>query len=70
MEAIIFIHLEYLLLFMFLTGRKVYLQIVKLNKICKLRDVRKLMQTQQKVEAVYRKSKKSLFREEPLPPDV
>ena len=55
---------------MFLTGRKVYLQIVKLNKICKLRDVRKLMQTQQKVEAVYRKSKKSLFRDEPLPPDV
>ncbi|KAF7632938.1 hypothetical protein Mgra_00007640 [Meloidogyne graminicola] len=34
------------------------------------RDVRKLMQTQQKVEAVYRKSKKSLFRDEPLPPDV
>nr|CAD2189937.1 unnamed protein product [Meloidogyne enterolobii] len=34
------------------------------------RDVRKLMQTQQKVENVYRKSKKSLFKDEPLPPDV
>ncbi|KAI1730860.1 hypothetical protein Ddc_03579 [Ditylenchus destructor] len=33
-------------------------------------DVRKLMQTQIKVENVYRKSMRSLFRDEPLPSDV
>ncbi|KAL3103203.1 hypothetical protein niasHS_002389 [Heterodera schachtii] len=34
------------------------------------RDVRKLVQTQQKVETVYRKTKRTLFKDEPLPPDV
>uniref|UniRef100_A0AC35FFJ6 Uncharacterized protein n=1 Tax=Panagrolaimus sp. PS1159 TaxID=55785 RepID=A0AC35FFJ6_9BILA len=33
-------------------------------------DVSKLMQTQAKIEAVYRKSKRSFFRDEPLPPEV
>jgi hypothetical protein len=33
-------------------------------------DVRKVMQAQQKVEAIYRKSKRSFFRDEPLPPEV
>jgi len=33
-------------------------------------DVRKLMQTQNRVEQIYRRSKKGFVKEEPLPPDV
>ncbi|KHN77653.1 hypothetical protein Tcan_15130 [Toxocara canis] len=33
-------------------------------------DVSKQMQTQARIEAVYRKSKKTFFKDEPLPPDV
>ena len=33
-------------------------------------DVSGLMQTQAKVESIYRKSKKSFFKDEPLPPEV
>ncbi|CAJ0951033.1 unnamed protein product, partial [Mesorhabditis belari] len=33
-------------------------------------DVSKQMQTQQRIESVYKKTKKSLFKDEPLPPEV
>uniref|UniRef100_A0AC34QFJ3 Uncharacterized protein n=1 Tax=Panagrolaimus sp. JU765 TaxID=591449 RepID=A0AC34QFJ3_9BILA len=33
-------------------------------------DVSKQMQTQAKIEAVYRKSRRSFFKDEPLPPEV
>lgn len=33
-------------------------------------NVKKLMQTQIKVENIYRKSKRTFFRNEPLPPEV
>lgn len=52
----------------FLTGAHEWQQTVIFSIF--FRDVRKLVQTQQKVEAVYRRTKKALFRDEPLPADM